>query len=447
MSGNGIFVDVAEGHVALNDMADQILATIEYTRNYADTMKAELSTAIINLSDVVGTYNPVVSTADTTVPAIDGPAFPTKPTFGDLGLNTNWPDDDIGVPSLEGYGVLDFAYDPPVAPSDADTSFDYTEDTYTSEMWTALYAKVHGDLLAGGTGLTDTVHGVIVAREQEARRSNQDREFRKKLNAVGAQGFNLASGAAAGLMAEHSSDIMVLDQDALNNITIKDFDLATANTNFAVTTGADLEKMLRSTFDELNKRTLEARKAAKDYILAAFKENVSIYLGKWEGVKAKLEALKTKVEAITSKNDGEVKVILGRAEVYKTKIEAITAENTGKVDARKGEIEVYGTEVEAISKQFISLVDEAKLKQEAVRLEITKTIENEKLKLQAFSDKAGLAKDIALGVANISSQGVASALGAINTSMSNSYTGSEGRDESWRHAADLSETHTFEEEA
>lgn len=447
MSGSGTFVDVSEGHVALNDMEDQILATIAYTREYADSMKAELMTGITNLNDVVGTYNPVVAPVDTTVPPINGPGFPTKPTFGDIDLNTNWPEYINESPNLENYGVLDFGFTEPVAPAEASTNFDYSEDTYTSEMWTALFAKVHGDILSGGTGLTDTVHAVIVAREQETRRSNQDREFRKALNAVGAQGWNLASGAAAGLLAEFSGEVMKRDQDALNNITVKDFDLATANTNFAITTGVELEKALRSTFDEAKKRGLEALKAAKEYVTAAIEANVKIYLGKWEGVRAKLEALKNKVDAISSKNEGEVKVILSKAEIYKTRVQAIAAENSGKVEARKGEIDVYGTEVEAISKQYSALVEEAKLKMEGTRIEITKVIETEKLKLQAFSDKAGLAKDVALGVANISSQGVASALGAINTSLSNTYSGSESRDESWRHSDGIDENHTFEEEA
>ena len=92
------------------------------------------------------------------------------------------------------------------------------------------------------------------------------------------------------------------------------------------------------------------------------------------------------------------------------------------------------------------MVEEVKVKQENVRLEITKAIEQEKLNLQAFSEKASLAKDVALGVANIASQGVASALGAINTSLGNSYTGSESRDESWRFSAGIDEERRFEQE-
>lgn len=447
MSGDGSFVDVSESnlHPTPSSMYQNINETIDYTRAYADEMRTSLSASIEELGNILENYNPDIADIDTTVPDVEKPVFPARPDFGDLGLDDNWPTDFPVDPTFMDYGDIDFEFVAPDPPAEIDGNFNWTGREYTSDMWFALFSKVHNDILNGGTGLSDEVHAAIVAREREARRVNQEREYRRALDAVGARGFNLPAGQIAAIQAETMREMMARDQDALNNLLIKDFDMATENTRFAITTGAELEKMLRTAFDAAEQRGFEAAKAAKDYLIAVYSENVKLYLAKWEGIKTMMEALKAKIDGIARYNDGLAKVFLVRAEVLNTRVKAIAEKNLALIEARKGEVDVYTAEVEAVSKEYASLVEEVKTKMEGVRLQVTSAIEESKLQLEAYTSKANLSERVSEAIANISAQAIASALGAINTSMSHSYSGSESKSEGWNHSDSISETHNFEE--
>jgi len=439
------FVNIDGSNVSTSSMRNEIENTIAYTRTFADEMRVSLSTGIENLNAVVGTYNPEISEIDTTVPTIDGPTFPARPSFGELGLDDNWPADLPLAPIFMDYGDMDFSFVTPSAPDEIDGNFDWSATEYSSEMWQALFTKVHSDILNGGTGLSGSVHAIIIAREQYARKTNQDREYRRGLDAVGARGFNLPSGQIAAFQRDIASDIIGKDQDALNNITVKDFEMATENTRFAITTGAELEKVLRSTYDASETRGLEAKKATKEYLIQVYDANIKAYLAKWDGVKIRMESLKAKIEGIASYNDGNTKVYLGQAQVFEAQINAIVEKNRGLVDARKGEVDVYSAEVQAVATEYGALVEEIKVKMEGVRLEIISAIEEEKINLSAYQSKAQLTEKVAEAVSNISAQAVASALGAISASMSNDYSATESRREGWTHTENLSESHDYDE--
>ncbi len=77
----GSFVDVDKNVVGLDDMYQQIDATIDYTRTYADEMRTSLSNAVTDLQAVVGSYNPQIEDVDTSLDPIDRPIFPAKPNL------------------------------------------------------------------------------------------------------------------------------------------------------------------------------------------------------------------------------------------------------------------------------------------------------------------------------------------------------------------------------
>ena len=441
----GSIVQIPSRTVETSSMRDEITDTIVYTREYADQMRETLTDGINNLNDVIGTYDPKIGSVDVNLPALDPPSFPDKPTFPPRDLDTNWPANIPTEPTYKDYGNIDFEFVAPTPPDEIDGNFSWSPDDYTSDMWAALFAKVNGDIINGGTGLTDSVHAVIVAREKETRRANQDNEYQNALDGVGSRGFDLPSGQIAALQRDIATEIISKDQDSLNNITIKDFDLATENTRFAITTGVELEKVLRSTFEEAQKRSFESAKAAKDFLVTVYNANIQAYIAQYEGVKIRLDSLKTKVDAISEYNKGITEVYLGKASVYESQIKAITEKNKGMVDARKGEVEVYSTEVQAVSTEYMALVEDLKVRLESSRLEIDTTVKESELNLQAYTDKASLTERVAEAVSNISAQAIASALGAINTSLGNTYHASGGVTEHWSHGETLNESHNFED--
>lgn len=442
----GIIVDIDRNNIGIDSMHQEVLDTINYSRDFADEMREELVDGIKNLNDVVQYYKPTIDVPSFTSPVLDGPGFPAKPTFGPLDIDNNWPTDIGPAPIMQDYGNLDFDYVTPTPPDEISGDFNWHPDQYTSDMWFALFSKVHTWIIDGGTGLTDTVHAAIISRDQEARRVATDRAYRNGIDAIGANGFNLPSGQIGAFQRDISTEIIAKDMDALNLTIIKDFDMATENTRFAITTGLELEKVLRSTYDLAQTRSLDAAKAAKEFVIAVYAENIKAYVAKWEGIRLALEALKTKVDAISAYNEGNIKVFLGKAEVFESQIKAIASKNASVLQTRNMEVTVYGTEVEAVAKQYSALVEEMKVNLEVTRLEVGTAIEESKLDLQAYSDKAKLSESVATAVSNIASQSVASALGAINTNLSNSYSGSENRGENWSHSDSLSESHNFADE-
>jgi len=252
--------------------------------------------------------------------------------------------------------------------------------------------------------------------------------------------LNLPGGRQAAFITQFQNNIAKFDQDALNNITTADFNLTNENRKFFVTAYTDLEKIVRTTFEQTQNRSLDAAKAVKEYLARFLSENIKLFLGKWEGIRLKFEANKLKADQITARNNSETAIFIGRADVLKSRIEAISSKNKGIVDARLGEVSAFAAEVEAVRSEWLALIEEIKIHQENIRLELETELRIEEFNLRAYTDKAQLAKDVALGVGGIASQGVASALGAINTSLSNSYSGSENVGANWGFSANLGES-------
>ncbi len=438
--GTGDIVTIAPPNIDLDSMNSKINEMIEYTRAFADDQIASLAIAIENLEEVVGTYNPDDITVDTTLPTLNGSAFPTKPTWLPLELEDDWPDNYIPEPKFQEYGEFDFEYVAPTPPDEVDGEFSWTEQDYNSDGWQTLFAYVQNYMLGNESySLPDDVYNALVAQEQEARRINQNREFATGLAATGANGLNLPGGRQSAFISQFQNNVAKLDQDALNNITTTNFNLSNENRKFFITSFTDLERITREAFNQAQNRSLDAAKAVKEYLARFLSENIRLFLGKWEGIRLKFEANKLKIDSISARNNSETAIYVARADVLKSRIDAITAKNKGLVDARIGEISAYAAEVEAVRAEWLALIEEIKLHQENIRLEFEKELRIGEFNLQAYTNKSQLAKDVALGIAGIASQGVASALGAINTSLSNSYSGSENVGANWGFSAGLTE--------
>lgn len=443
---SGEIVSIPDNGVPyLGYTGDEIREQFVYFKEYADEQRGKLDAAISTLLELVGNFDPQVSEIDVPVPTVDGPPFPIKPNWAPLGLDDGWPDKIPGAPPLMPYPNMDFQYTVPPPPEQISGEWNWAVTPYSSEMWYALFTRVHNSIINGGSGLNDDVYSSIVAREQEARRLNQDRDYQQGMDAVGALGYNLPSGHVATFQRAFQFELMHLDQDALNNLIIKDFDLATENTRFAITTGTELEKLLRSTWESAQKMGLEAQIAAGNYLVSVRDTNIKVYLASWEGIRLDMETLKMQVETITASNEGNLKVWLGQASIYETEINGIVEKNKGLVDARQGEVDVFKAEVQAVAVQYESLVKEAELELKASQLEIEQAIENAKIDLEGYLGQAGLSKEIATSIAGIAAQAIASALGAMNVGMSQGYSSGESRSESWSHGESLGESHSFKE--
>lgn len=423
-------------------MSSTIADNVVKTWSIVDHMLGNVDLSIANLKDVVGDYKSKLKGLSTIMPRVDKPQFPNKPSFAALVLDTIYPDGYIPDPNMRDFGNLDIELVAPTPPAEVSQGFSWTAKNYTSEMWQVLFSTVHRRILSGGYGLSQAEHAALISMEQEARRRNQDREFRVGLDALGESGFNLAGGHIESYVAWFQGEVLKRDQDSLNNITVKCFDLVNEREKFFIGSGIDMEKMLQASFEKAEDRSLDAAKAEKEYVLRFLAENIKLFLGKIEGNNSKLTGLKTRVEAIASINKNETDVFLARNQALEARYKSISEKNRGIVDAREGEVKIYATEVAAIKDAYLALIEEVRLNQDALAKQIDREIAIENIDLTAFVERAKLVQTLGLGVSNIWSQGLASTLGAMNWTMSNSYSGGESKTVSI--GGSLNESHSYE---
>lgn len=423
---------------------DEINETINYTRDYADDQMALLDDTIAQINSLIGQYTPSFENVGVDIPAINAPEFPDAPVL-DVDINENWPTNGAVPPVINEINP-DFSYVAPTPPDQIDPNFDYAPGAYSSCLWSDLCTRVRDELINGGNGLTDAIYGLILNRNTEARRNAEEQNRRRAYDAVGATGFDMPAGMAAAVVLELDKEIIAKDYDAINSTTIKDFEMADANARFIKDLSLKLEQVQRAAYDSEEERLFQIAKATQDTIIAIYEANIKIYIAEWEGVKIQFEAVKLEVEALTSYNESNIKVYIGQIEAYKVEVEAIASENESKTEVAKAEASIYESEVRAISVQISALVEEAKLSLEEYRIKVGEVIDKERVNLEAYSSAAQLAADLAKSIANIASQGVASALGSINTSMGTGYSGSESLSYSSSLGNSLSEGHSYEHE-
>jgi len=172
--------------------------TIDYTRDYANTMREQLDEALEALIAAVGDFTPG-DIPGSSIGEIGSPNPPNKPTID--GNFVDFPDTTIPDPVIKDIDA-DFSFIDPLAPDEIDPSFDYTPGVYSSCIWDTLCDKIKDDLINGGTGLTDAVYGAILDRNAEARREAEDTSRRRALDSVGARGHDLPGGMAAAVTME-----------------------------------------------------------------------------------------------------------------------------------------------------------------------------------------------------------------------------------------------------
>jgi hypothetical protein len=433
---------VPEEHVFVNDPWEQMGSTIDYTRSYATEMGGYLIEQINILRELNREYTPDFSGICQEIKILDPPEFPDRP---DLSVDlSEYPNEEIPDPIILPIDV-DFTYQKPTAPAGISPNFDYTPGSYQDCLLTHLCEQTRQELINGGTGLSDLVYHAIIARNSEERRNAEDNLRRRAYSAIGESGFDLAGGIGAAVVLELEKEIFFKDIDAINNVTIKDFELADANSKFIKEFALKIDTATRQNYDSDENRKLEAEKIATEMELRIYDSAINAYIAEWQGIEAQLKAAVAEVDAITKKNESEIKVFLGRADVLKTKILTIASENESKVKVAQVEADIYKKQVEAINAEILALVREVEISLEAYRTNVNAIIAREEINLKAFADKTNADISISDGISRAATQSVASALGAISTHMSYGYTGQTSRRYSTGLTNSLSEGHSYTE--
>jgi hypothetical protein len=410
----------------------------------AETTMDNLNNDLDYLRSILDGYKPAEVSADVDIDDVTGPAFPAKPVWNPLELDYSVSQDKPINPVLTPYPTDGFDYTEPVAPGDIDFVWNFAPEDYTSEMWNRLFACVMQELNGDCMGVfNQAVHDAIVAREQESRRRNQEREQAQALRTAGANGLNLAAGEQGAVLEALAAERMKLDQDSLNNLVVKEFDVEVDWAKFLRSFALDMERVSVDVWKTMQGFGLEAEKAAQDLYLAVYRANIEKYLAAWKGVDAAVTVWKTEVEAITAENLGKIEVFSKQWDAIVAEMKGVTDMNQGLIDERVAEINVYKAEISAVAEQWRISLEEKRVELASIQLDVGTDLEVAKINLGSYKSENDLKAGIGGDIAKIDAQTSASVVGIMSSASNVSYTGTETKSERLGLTAQLSEGHTF----
>jgi len=367
--------------------------------------------------------------------------FPTAPSFAKLVLNSRWPKSVPNKPQLQNYGSLDFDYIDPIPPKLMEESFSWSGEPYSSEMRLVLIASIINDI-ANGTSLTPAVHAALLDREQNRRKINQASALRDAVHAGGANGCRLPDGQMAAIIAEVFKNQDKLDQDALNLVTEQDYSTAQRNKEFVHTLGVELEKVMLGEWDSWEARSLESAKVEFEFAFRAVDQAIQVYLAKWQGIEIQASAFKARIEAITSKNKGLNDQYIAEWDGYRANVDAAGAENIAKVQIRGLEIDTWKAEISAAATEQQSKLAEANFEFQQLLAKIEVDLKVAGINIEGFKAEADLREKILETLGQQVSQLIASIIGAMNASASESFGSSESQSHSLSDSASIGESYS-----
>ena len=293
---------------------------------------------------------------DTDPPSITDPDIPTKPEVTIPAL----PDiPDVTIPSPPDYNIPDFEGVFPVTDlTPPEPVFVWNELEYDSDLKQAVTTKLLAEIVAGGTGLSEEWENAFIARMQNKLDEEHEAAYQEAYNRFAQRGFLMPPGALAGQLLELQNRVIQNQENFLNDIIIKQEEIAHEYGKFIVDRSIQWEKTLMDYTNAFQQRQFEAAKYAVEAALI-------IYQAKVEAYKAELEAYKVLAEVYAAKIQAEI----AKAELYKAQIEGVKA----TVDVQRARIAAYEAQIkgiEAIVDLYTAEMEGAKVKAEVDRTRV-----------------------------------------------------------------------------
>jgi hypothetical protein len=157
------------------------------------------------------------------------------------------------------------------APEDISNTFSYDEQPFQSDLVDALNAAIEDLIENGGTGLDADVEDAIWERARARKAITNERVYQEALEFWSARGWTIPPGALGGRLTEALAIQTQEDSQINYEIMIEQARLAQKNTEFAMSTGADVVKSLYDFADKVRQRGLDEAKAAVTAAVQIFK--------------------------------------------------------------------------------------------------------------------------------------------------------------------------------
>lgn len=233
-----------------------------------------------------------------------------------------------------------------------DSSFDWQDVPYTSELANALEAELLDRIAEGGTGLTREVEDGIVNREQERAELELQFALRGMADMAAESSYSLPDGSLSAGAAEIYAKYQDARLTSSREVMVKSFDLAQKNTELTITSGVAFEGQKKQFSAEEKKLILEAAKTKPEVAALIFKAQVeyaNVYLARYNALASKANALSEILKA-------ETQQYLADSEVQKNVVESSVKKFTAEVAAVATENETNIKNADLILRQFIEFI-------------------------------------------------------------------------------------------
>jgi hypothetical protein len=428
---------VQEKFAQANDYADQAFAEAE---SYLSQLRTLFTSAEMPQYDISYDFQEIA--LDTDIDAAR-PEPPDDPSYTDIDLPA--------TPTLEEV-VMGALGELPDEPGDMPAvDFAYDESTYYSALTTYISSLLTDWVQNGGTGLDADVEEAIWDRERGRRELKNEAMYDEAETYFSSRGFTLPPGALSGRLLEIQKEISRDETEVNNNISVAQAELAQKNTQFAVTSGLNLDQVQREHFNQVSNRLLERAKVAVEIILRAYESKVTTYAARIEAYKKQVDAEVAKVSAAVSLNEGKVRNYVAQIDAYRARITAELAiiESTAKVYGFK--VAGYEADAKVAEIKLNAQIEEYKGRIQQATNQTELTIKEAELILQGYLGALGIQSTAVSTGGNVASQLAASALSAVNATASVSFGVSNSRSDGVQHQtsisnnASLTEAHSYDE--
>ena len=310
-------------------------------------------------------------TFDETPPSITQPDLPSPLSLDIPPVPTIT---DISIPAPPEYDTIDFDATAPVMDLDPpSTGFDYNEDPYTSDLKTALEAKLLNDVVNGGSGLPEATEQAIYDRATSRLEDEESEAYDNILYGISGRGMRVPPGALAAQLLDIENKILRSRTDLNNDILVQQSNLAQENTQFTIAQSIIHENNLMQYTSQYHQRALEASKLTVELA-------VTIYQVQVEAFKAQLAEYETKAKVF----EARIRAETAKAELYRAQIEGVKA----SVEAQRLYLLAYEAQIQGIQ----STIDlyKAEMQAAAIEADINKTqIQSYGLLVEAFKARVG----------------------------------------------------------
>ena len=337
-----------------------------------------------------------------------------------------------------------------VAPTDELAFF---EPIYQSDLQNALKVALEDFVENGGTGLSSDVEDALWTRSRARQALLNERTYNEAEEYFASRGYTIPPGALGGRLTEALAEQTRADALLNDEITIKQAELARAQSEYTMNAAINLEGQDKEKFNAMASRTLEAAKATVQVVLNLYDGKVKEYIAKVEATKLIVEAEKIKVDAAVAANSSTIEAYKADVDKYKTQllseiaiVEQIAKVYGFKIAGYEADAKVATLELDAQIKAYQGNIEQA-------NNQTAMTLKEAELTVQSYLGALQLTAGSIEASGNISAQIAASALSAVNASASLGHATSwnKGYDFNWNqslsNSASLGESHSYDETA